>query len=300
MVVTSKRDRSRLLPYILVFPAFLFISVFTVYPTIRAVVKSLFRQRLNIAKFREPTFIGLGNYADLFSDPEFLTVLTNTLIYVLGVVPLSIVTAFFFAQLVNRKLKGIGVVRLALFHPSILPLVSAATIWMFLFTPDYGLFNSTLKLFGYQGPENWTANPNLALISVMIVAFWKNAGFYMIFYLAGLQNLPTTIFEVARMEGAGPIRIAISITIPLLKRTTLFVSTIAFITAFKAVDHIFVLTGGGPSDKSSILLFYMWEQRFTQLDVGRSSALTVILIVILLFFTITNFALSERKEVDNE
>jgi sn-glycerol 3-phosphate transport system permease protein len=300
MTVTGRRGHYRFLPYMLVFPTFFFVTIFTVYPTFRALVKSLFRQRLNIAKFRDPAFIGLENYIDLFGDPEFLTVLGNTLIYVLGVVPLSVVTAFLFAQLVNRKLKGIGVVRLALFHPSILPLVSAATIWMFLFTPDYGLFNSTIRFLGYSGPENWTANPNLALVSVMIVAFWKNAGFYMIFYLAGLQNLPTSVFEVARMEGAGPIRIAVSITLPLLKRTSLFVSTIAFITAFQAVDHIFVLTGGGPSDKSSILLFYMWQERFEQLDVGRASALTVILVVILLFFTISNFIISERKEVDNE
>jgi sn-glycerol 3-phosphate transport system permease protein len=191
-------------------------------------------------------------------------------------------------------------VRLALFHPSILPLVSAATIWMFLFTPDYGLFNSALRLFGYSGPENWTANPSLALISVMIVAFWKNAGFYMIFYLAGLQNLPQSVYEAARLEGAGPIRTAVSITLPLLKRTTLFVSTIAFITAFQAVDHVFVLTGGGPSNKSAILLFYLWQERFEKLDVGQSSALTVILILILLLFTVSNFLISERKEVDYE
>jgi sn-glycerol 3-phosphate transport system permease protein len=244
--------------------------------------------------------VGLENYIELFKDPEFLNVIRNTLIYVLGVVPLSVVTAFLFAELVNKKMKGIGFVRLALFHPSILPLVSAATIWMFLFTPDYGLFNSALRLFGYSGPENWTANPSLALISVMIVAFWKNAGFYMIFYLAGLQNLPQSVYEAARLEGAGPIRTAVSITLPLLKRTTLFVSTIAFITAFQAVDHVFVLTGGGPSNKSAILLFYLWQERFEKLDVGQSSALTVILILILLLFTVSNFLISERKEVDYE
>jgi sn-glycerol 3-phosphate transport system permease protein len=300
MVITGKQGRYRLLPYILIFPPFLFVSVFTVYPTLRAVVNSLFKQRLNIAKFRTPSFVGLENYIELFKDPEFLNVIRNTLIYVLGVVPLSVVTAFLFAELVNKKMKGIGFVRLALFHPSILPLVSAATIWMFLFTPDYGLFNSALRLFGYSGPENWTANPSLALISVMIVAFWKNAGFYMIFYLAGLQNLPQSVYEAARLEGAGPIRTAVSITLPLLKRTTLFVSTIAFITAFQAVDHVFVLTGGGPSNKSAILLFYLWQERFEKLDVGQSSALTVILILILLLFTVSNFLISERKEVDYE
>lgn len=300
MVITGKQGRYRLLPYILILPTFLFVSVFTVYPTLRAVVNSLFKQRLNIAKFRTPSFVGFENYIELFKDPEFLNVMSNTLIYVLGVVPLSVVTAFLFAELVNKKIKGVGFVRLALFHPSILPLVSAATIWMFLFTPDYGLFNSALRLFGYAGPENWTANPKLALSSVMIVAFWKNAGFYMIFYLAGLQNLPQSVYEAAWLEGAGRIRTAVSITLPLLKRTTLFVSTIAFITAIQAVDHVFVLTGGGPSNKSTILLFYLWQERFENLDVGQSSALTVILILILLLFTVSNFLISERKGVDYE
>jgi len=300
MVITGKPARQRLLPYLLVFPTVLFVTVFTVYPTLRAVVNSLYRQRLNIAKYRTPAFVGLENYIQLFNDPEFLTVLTNTFIYVLGVVPLCVATAFVFAELVNKKMRGIGFVRLALFHPSILPLVSAATIWMFLFTPDYGLFNSALRLFGYTGPENWTANPDLALMSVMIVAVWKNTGFFMIFYLAGLQNLPQSVYEAAKLEGAGPIRTAVSITLPLLKRTSLFVSTIAFISAFQAVDHVFVLTGGGPSNKSTILLFYLWQERFEKLNVGQSSAITVILIIILLVFTISNFVVSERKEVDYE
>jgi len=288
-----------LLPYLLILPTVVFVILFTVWPTILAFYQSFFLQRLNIARFREPTFIGIENYVDLFTDPRFLRVLTNTFLYVLGTVPISIVMAFLFALLVNRKLRGIGLARLFLFYPTVLPLVSAATVWMFFFTPDYGLLNSGLRLLGYSGPENWTGNPDLALLAVAIVAVWKNAGYYMIFYLAGLQNLPTDVFEAAALDGANWWQQLWRIAFPLLRRTTLFITTIAFIGAFQTVDHIFVLTQGGPSRASTVLLFYLWQERFENQDVGRAATLTVILVALLLIFTVTNFVLSERKEETN-
>jgi len=286
-------------PYLLLLPTLFFVALFTVWPTLISIVKSLYRQRLNIAKFRVPTFIGLNNYLALFRDSEFLHVLLNTLIYVLGTVPVSIALAFIFAILLNRAIKGIGIFRLAIFYPTILPMVSAATIWMFFLTPDYGLFNTALSFLGYRGPQNWTGNPDLSLIALMIVAVWKNAGYYMIFYLAGLQNVPNEVYEAATIDGAGWFRTLISITFPLLRRSTLFISTIAFIGAFQTVDHIFVLTQGGPSGSSTVLLYYLWQERFENLDIGKSSALTIILIVILLVFTITNFRITEEKGEGN-
>ena len=118
-------------------------------------------------------------------------------------------------------------------------MVSAATIWLFMFTPDYGLFNTGLRFLGYSGPENWTGNPKLALLSVMIVAIWKNTGFYMIFYLAGLQSLPHDVYEAAALDGANGWQTLRRITIPMLRRTTLFVTIVAFIDAFRTVDHVF-------------------------------------------------------------
>ncbi len=271
-------------------------ALFTIWPTLNAFYLSFFKQRLNVARFREPTFIGFQNYLNLFHDPRFLQVLKNTMIYVLGTVPLSIAVAFLFAWLVNQPIRGLGWTRLAFFHPTVLPMVSAATIWMFFLTPDYGLFNTTLAAIGYHGAQNWTGNPNLALLAVMLVAFWKNAGYYMIFYLAGLQNLPHEVFEAARLDGAGTWQQLLHITFPLLRRTTLFVSTIAFIGAFQTIDHIFVLTQGGPSMASNVLLYYLWQIRFENQDVGKASAVTVVLILLLLVFTVSNFWLSERKE----
>ncbi|MFQ5595773.1 MAG: carbohydrate ABC transporter permease [Anaerolineae bacterium] len=294
--ITRRKRRLSPLPYLLILPTAVFVALFTAWPTVRVFYQSLFRQRLNIARLREPAFVGLGNYADLFADADFHKVLVNTFLYVLGTVPVSILLAFALALLVNRRLRGVGLIRLAFFYPTVLPMVSAATIWMFFFTPDYGLFNTSLQFLGYRGPQNWTANPNLALLAVMIVAIWKNAGYYMIFYLAGLQNLPSDVFEAVALDGANWWQQLWYVTFPLLRRSTLFISTIAFIGAFQTVDHIFVLTQGGPSNASSVLLYWLWQVRFEYLDVGRSAAITVVLIVFLLVFTITNFVLSERRE----
>ncbi len=292
----ASRKRSKSLPYILIFPTAAFVALFTAWPVLLSFYQSFFLQRMNIAKFREPTFIGWGNYIDLFTDPYFIDVIKNTLTYILGTVPISIILGFLFALLVNRKVRGIGFFRLAFFHPMVLPMVSAATIWLFFFTPDYGLFNSTLRFLGYSGPENWTGNPNLALLSVVIVAIWKNSGYYMVFYLAGLQNLPSDVYEAAALDGASGWQTLWRITFPLLRRTTLFITIIAFIDSFRTVDHIFVLTGGGPSRSSTVLLFELWLTRFEYQDIGTSAAITVIFVIVLLAFTVTNFITSDRRE----
>ncbi len=291
------RKQFKPLPYILILPTAAFVALFTAWPVLLSIYQSFFRQRMNIARFREPTYIGLDNYIELFTDPYFIQVIKNTLTYVLGTVPISIVLGFLFALLVNRKVRGIGLFRLAFFHPMVLPMVSAATIWLFLFTPDYGLFNTALRFLGYSGPENWTGNPNLALLSVVIVAVWKNSGYYMVFYLAGLQNLPVDVYEAAALDGANGWQTLWKITFPLLRRTTVFITIVAFIDSFRTVDHIFVLTSGGPSRSSTVLLFELWLERFEFQDIGISAAITVIFVIVLLAFTITNFITSERKEV---
>ena len=295
-VTREKKQKTSIFPYILALPTVIFVALFTAWPVLLSIYKSFFLQRMNIAKFREPTLIGIENYVNLFSDPNFHQVLKNTINYVLGTVPISIFLGFFFALLVNRKLLMRGVFRLAFFHPMVLPMVSAATIWLFFFTPGYGLMNSALRMIGYTGPENWTGNPSLALLSVIIVAIWKNSGYYMIFYLAGLQKLPLDVFESAQLDGANWWQILWKITFPLLKRTTVFITTIAFIDAFRTVDHIFVLTTGGPSQASTVLLFQLWQERFENQNVGLSSAITVIFILVLLIFTVTNFLISEKED----
>lgn len=310
------------LPYLLILPTFVFILLFTIYPTLQVLDKSQEyyhpsrpdRNRptdLNLPGIEEanrsirgPHEVNLAYFRAMLdrSTTEgqiFYQVLGNTLLYTIVTVPLSMMLAFAFAMLVNRKLKGIGWARVAFFYPTMLPMVSAATIWLFFFTPDYGLWNAALRFFGYRGPENWTINRDLGLMALMIVSIWKNAGYFMIFYLAGLQNLPEEIYEAADLDGAGWLTKMVRITLPLLRRTTLFVSVVAIISAFQNIDHAFVLTNELVTGEADLLLYEIYEQRFVLQNYGFSNALTVVMILVLLVFTLTNFFLSERSD-DNQ
>lgn len=290
------RSERRILPYLLILPTLLFVLLFTVYPTVSSVYGSLFQHRLNVPRFREPVFYGIGNYIDLATSESFRLIFTNTIRYVLLVVPVTIVAALSLALWLRHK--RFAALRVALFHPALLPMVSAATIWMFFFTPDYGLFNTFLRTLGYRGAENWLSNPSMALPAIALVHIWKDAGFYMIFYLAGVQNLPKDVYEALKLEGASPITTLVRFTLPLLRRTTLFVTTVAVIGAFRTVDHVFVMTQGGPSGRSSLLLYHLWQVRFESLNLGQGAAITVVLVLLLLAFTITNFVVSERRTHD--
>jgi sn-glycerol 3-phosphate transport system permease protein len=287
------RKKFKLLPYLLILPTLFFVVLFTVFPAIASIFGSFYKQRLNIPKYREPVFSGFDNYINLFTDQTFLLILKNTVLYALVLVPLTLTVSLMFALWLNKKQNR--KFRVAVFHPAILPMVSAATIWKVFLTPGYGLFNQFLKLLGYSGPQNWISNPDMSLWSLLIIQFWKDAGFYMIFYLAGLQNLPGEVFESAKLEGAGPVRIFFKLTLPLLKRTTLFVTTILVIGSFRTVDHVFIVTQGGPSNRSSLLMYHLWQVRFEYLNIGEASTITVVLIALLLSFTISNFLLSERR-----
>ncbi|MDC7242351.1 MAG: sugar ABC transporter permease [Spirochaetales bacterium] len=289
----KNNKKTTVLPYLLILPTFVFVCIFTIYPTIASFVGSFYQHRLNVPRYREPVFNGLGNYRDLFASADFRMILQNTFVYVLALVPLTILAALFFALWLKNK--RFARLRIAIFHPTILPMVSAATIWIFFLTPDYGLFNQFLRLFGYSGAENWISNPNLALMALVIVGFWKEAGFYMIYYLAGVQNLPEDVYEALKLEGAGPLTVFFRFTLPLLRRTTLFVTTVAVIGAFRAIDHVIVMTSGGPSGTSTLLLYQLWKVRFENLNIGQASTITVILVLVLLLFTISNFLLNEKR-----
>ena len=286
----------RILPYLLIAPTFLFVAVFTLYPLCTSVAGSFFKQKLQVPKYREPVWTGLGNYIRLFSDPDFRLVLLNTVIYVAVSAALIMLFSFTLALLLSGKFKGQTAFRLIVFHPAVMPMVSAATLWLFFFTPDYGIFNQVLHFLGYRGAQNWTSNPVLALPSIILVDVWKESPFYMIFILAGLQTMDPSVLEAARLDGASGPAMLFRIIIPLIQRSLVFTSIVVFISTFQTVDHIFILTNGGPSNHSNILLYRLWQLRFEQLNIGDSQAVTVILVAVLMIFTITRIFTGERHE----
>ena len=279
------------LPYLLIFPTLLFVAVFTLLPSLRVLYDSLFLQNQAV---QVPQFAGAANYTALLNDPDFHQVVVNTFVYGIVTVPISVFLALVLALVLNRKIRALGLYRLAFFYPTVLPMVSAATIWLFMYTPGYGLVNVFIEFFHIPS-QNWLGDSNLALISLMILGVWKQTGYFMIFYLAGLQGLPHDVFEAADLDGASTIQATRYLTLPLLMGTTLFVTTIAVVNAFETVDQIYIMTGGGPNNATTMLLFNLWQTLFSFLDVGKASAISVILIVVLLIFTVTNFIYTERR-----
>jgi sn-glycerol 3-phosphate transport system permease protein len=195
---------------------------------------------------------------------------------------------------VNGKLPARALVRTAYFTPTILPMIAVANIWLFFYTPQIGLLDQLRSLFGWAG-HSWLGDPRTVLGCLMVLSVWKDAGFFMIFYLAALQGIPPELEEAAMIEGASRWYFFRRITLPLLMPTTLFVLVNATINSFKLVDHVFILTKGGPDNASSLLLYYIYEVAFGFWDTAYASTLTVVLLVILSLLAITQFTSLERK-----
>ncbi|MFW5800667.1 MAG: carbohydrate ABC transporter permease, partial [Spirochaeta sp.] len=206
----------------------------------------------------------------------------------------SIAIAILMAVWVNGHIPARSFLRLSFFSPTILPMIAAANIWLFFYTPDIGLFDQVFSLFGLKGP-NWLGSPDMALPSIIIMTIWKESGFFMIFYLAGLQSIPASLHEAAVMEGAGRFRIFRSITFPLLMSTTLFVLINALLNAFKRVDHLFILTKGGPNNASNLLLYYIYETAFSFFDTPYAATITVVLLCILIAAAFAKLSLLDKR-----
>jgi sn-glycerol 3-phosphate transport system permease protein len=278
-------------PFLFLLPSLVFLATFTYYPILASVERSLYRASATVA---HPTFIGLGNYAALGSDPIFRQVLENSGQFLVGTVPVTVGLALALALLLNRAHLLTTPFRTAFFYPTLLPLVGAAAIWLFVYTPGYGLMDVYLRRI-VGGGLNWLGSPTLALPAVMILTVWKNAGYYMLFYLAGLQTIPAELYEAARIEGAVWTQQFRAVTWPLLGPTTLFVLVIASINAFQAVDQIFLMTGGGPDNRTNLLLFYIYQVGFQFFDLGRAATLTVFLLAVLMAIAAASFGFLERR-----
>ncbi len=285
------------LPYLLILPTFLFIFTFTLWPTVSAVIQSTIKPGPTVHS--PDKNVGLQNYLDLL-DPEtdigqaFPRVLFNTLIFVGVTVPVSIVLAFTLALMLNRKMRAMGFFRFAFFYPVLMPLISAGSIFAFIYADNIGLANVVIHSFGFR-THPWLGDPFWTPIAVMIVALWKQTGFYMIIYLAALQTLPGDVYEAADLDGATVWHKIRRITIPLLSGTTLFVLVSAAANAFQMVDMLYALGEGVPNDKSNLLLYFIFQRFKNRTDIGYINAITVILLVILLTFTVFNLTFLERR-----
>jgi sn-glycerol 3-phosphate transport system permease protein len=285
------RTREWLYGWLLLLPAMALLALFTHYPAIA----NLFHSFYSTPKGARPaTFVGLDNYRNLVEDPIFWQALRNNLIYAVGTIPLSIALALLMAVWVNGRIAGKGFLRLAYFTPTILPMIAVANIWLFFYTPEYGLIEQVSRGLGFPS-HNWLGSQSTALLCVMIVAVWKEAGFFMIFYLAALQSMSPNLAEAAAIEGASRWYYFRRVTFPLLMPVTLFVLVNAVINAFRVVDHIVVMTRGGPDNATELLLYYIYEIGFRFWDSAYAAALTMVLLVLLGLAALAQFAFLERR-----
>ncbi len=275
----------------LVLPAVILLAAFTHWPTLETIWASLHTAAVPHHPSR---FAPSVNLNALWADPVFWQALRNNLIYAGCTIPAAMALSLIMALAVERRMPGRSFLRLAYFTPTVLPMIAVANIWLYFFTPGYGLIDTVLAPFGL-GDLNWLGTASTALPAVIVIAVWKEAGFYMIFYLAALQSLPPDLREAAALEGSSRWNFFRRVVWPLLMPTTLFVFINAAIDAFRLVDQIVVLTHGGPDNATTILLYYIYEVGFQYWDSNYAALLTVVLLLILAAIAAVQFGVLAKR-----
>ena len=273
--------------WLLVLPAMIALAAFTVLPMFTSLWSSLQEPGLDGG-------VGLANYQQMLGDVVFRQALRNNLVFSFVTVPVSLALAMLMAVLVNNKMKGRGFLRLAFFTPAMLPVVAAAAIWLFFYQPNFGVINAIGETLGFS-PQNWLGSSSTVLPALMVMMVWKEAGFFMLFYLAGLQGISPELNEAADLEGAGRWYRFRRVTFPMLMPTTLFVSIVGLANSFKQVDFVFVMTQGGPNNASNMLLYYIWQSAFGQRRPDYAAAVTVVLVSILIILALLQIRVFDRR-----
>ncbi|MFP4618629.1 MAG: carbohydrate ABC transporter permease [Spirochaetaceae bacterium] len=272
-------------------PSFLFLVIFTYYPIFDAFYLSLTRYD---AFTPEPVFHGLKNYIDFLHEPIFWEVLVNNLIYGIGTIFPTMALALFLAILINETEKFGTTYKLSIFYPLLVPYAAAAMVWVFMYDSSIGPINIVIKALGFE-KIGWLGDSRYSLLSIIIMSIWKNLGYFMLIYLAGLQNISRSFYESATVEGASWFQKHWNITIPLIGPSTLFVFIVSIIQSFKVFTQVYLMTQGGPGYSSSVLIYRTYEYGFNFWQLGKASALTSVMIIILLFLVLIVFGVFGRK-----
>jgi len=288
----TTRLKASLPAYLLLLPSLVFLALFTYGAMGRVLIDALYQRATPKAPLR---FVGLDNITAVLADSAFTGAVVNNLIYAVGTAIPSIGLALLFALALARTNVVTSALRAALFLPVLIPMVAASALFLFIFLPNVGLLDHYVGRLLPVLP-NWLGDPDIALHAIMIITIWKNSGYYMLFFLAGLQSVPEDVMEAAYLDGAGPYHRLRYIILPELKPTFLFVIVIATLNAVTQVDHVFVLTQGGPSNSTNLVLFYIYQQAVEHFDVGRASAATLLTLAALMALTALSFRTMAKRE----
>jgi len=292
-VKTKKSEigrREALAGYLFILPTMLGFLLFIIGPVIAAIILSFYYWDL----FTSPKFVGLDNYKALLHSVRLFTIYKNTLIFVLGVVTLNVGGGLLIALIVNRKLHAIFryLLRTTYFFPMITSVAAVALVWNLLLNTDLGIVNYYLGKIGIPR-INWLLSSKEGKVSVILVEVWKNIGFYMIVFLAGLQNIPRQLYEAAEIDGASGLRRFFYITFPMLSPTFFFLMIVGLINAFQMFDMPYVLTEGGPGDATRTTVMYIYETGFRFFDLGYAATVSISLFVLIIILTLLQFRISK-------
>lgn len=287
--VVINRHKEGLVAVGMVSPNLIGLLIFMVIPTISSFCISLTNWNLLTPAY----FIGLSNYKEVFSDPLFWVTLGNTAVYVFWKVPVNLILSLIVAVLLNQSLYGRTFFRAILFLPMIASSVSVALLWQPLFDISNGWLNKILTTVGLPS-SSWIYSPKTSMMSVIIVALWKEIGYYMVMFLAGLQSISRNYYEAAEIDGANAVQKFFRITLPLISPTTFFVLIISIIGSFQIFDLTTVLTAGGPANSTNTLIMYVYQAGFKFFKMGYASALSSILFIIVLLLTIIQNKVSKK------
>ncbi len=282
--------RNRLTAYAFLLPNFIGFLTFTLVPIIVAFGLSFYKwDSANPA-----VFVGLKNFFKLFRDETFQISLLNTIYFSAVTVPLTIIVALFLAVLLNQKIKGIQFFRTLYFFPYITSMVAVAVVWLMLLQPTMGPVNGFLKWIGIQNPPGWTASTVWAMPAVILVSVWRQVGYYMVIYLAGLQNIPEYLYEAATIDGANGWQRFRYVTLPMLTPATFLNTLLLIIGSFKIFDQVYIMTDGGPGRATNTLVYCIYNQAFWFFNFGYASMVAMVLFTMVLVLTIIQFKYEDK------
>ena len=267
-MIKDKKIRIYIKGYLFILPNFIGFFVFMALPIIMGLIISF----TDYNGFSQFNFVGLKNYINMFHDEYFKVSLWHNLIYTAVTVPGTIVTALLLAVVINKGIKGSGLFKTMFFLPNISSMVAVGIVWAAIFNPTQGPLNLFLKSLGIMNPPMWLSSTKTALLSVMLVAIWKQSGYYMIIILAGLQSVPTQLYEAASIDGADGIKKFFKITLPMLSPTMFMVLILSIINSFQVFDLINIMTDGGPGRSTNVLVYRIYQEGFQKLQFGYASA----------------------------
>lgn len=285
----------RLTPYLFLLPALVVLGLTVFWPALQAFYLSFTQYEYDLTQ--TPQWVGLANFRRLWIDPVFWKTMGNTLLYLLGVVPILVVAPLGLALLVNQKLRGINWFRASFYTPVVISMVVAGIAWRWLYAEN-GLFNQFLAQLGFKDGIPWLTSPNWAIFSVMAVTIWKGLGYYMVIYLAGLQSIPAELYEAAAIDGSDGYSKHWDITVPLMRPYLFLVAAISAISATKVFEEVYIMTQGGPRNSSKTVVYYLYEQAFSDLEISYACTIGLVLFLIILGLSILNLKLSQGRVND--